>query len=101
MPRIGQLEHVAPAHRRGQLGAKVGACHGGDAHHQQAIGRQRDQPLLEQVGHPGRGFELVGPQMAVFFERMADGFQQVQWVAADAPHERRRHGRRVDQRQRQ
>ena len=101
MPRIGQLEHIAPAHRRGQLGVEVVAGNGGDAHHQQAIGRQRDQPLFEQLGHPRRGFELVGAQVAVLLERVADGFEQVQRIAADAPHQRRRDGRRIDQRQRQ
>ena len=101
VPGIGELEHIAPAHCGGQLGGEVGAGHCRDAHQQQPIGRQCDEPLFEQLGDARRRRQLVGAQVAVFFERVANRFQQVQRVAADAPYQRRSDRRRIDRRQRE
>ena len=101
VPGVGELEHIAPAHRGGQFGVEVGAGDSRDANHQQAIGRQGDEPLFEQLGDARRRLQPVGAQVAVLFERVANRLQQVQRVAADAPHQRQGDGGRIDRRQRE
>ena len=82
-PGVGEFEQVAPAHCLRQLGAEVAASDRRDAHQQQALGAERGEPLFEQVEHMGRRVESMGQQAAMFFECMANGFEQVQRVAAD------------------